>query len=62
MEELFQNNKVVADMAQSKKKKEQYIHLIAYILHNIHTLNGIQRVYEYAQAVWFDEEGHNPGG
>ena len=45
-----------------KEKRTLYIKLIALILQNIKDLNGIKRVYNYAQSVWYDENVQDPGG
>ena len=47
---------MVEDKTKEKDSREQYINLIELILYNLTDIEGIKRIYEFAQKIWFHEE------
>ena len=45
-----------------KENRSEYIKLIFFILHHLRDDKSIRRVYQYAQKIWFEENGTSPGG
>lgn len=52
----------MSQLMTKKENRSEYTKLIFFILQHIRDDNGVKRIYQFAQKVWFEENRASPGG